>query len=36
MKMMTKGVAEAANAITIPDYASPRVKAPAKMVHTTR
>jgi hypothetical protein len=32
MKMMTKGVAEAATAITIPDYASPSVNAPATMV----
>jgi 2-polyprenyl-6-methoxyphenol hydroxylase-like FAD-dependent oxidoreductase len=36
MKMMTRGVAEAANAITIPDYASPSVPAPAQMVQTTR
>ena len=41
MKMMTRGVAEAANAIAIPDYASPcaaspRATAPAEMVRTTR
>ncbi|HEV3355447.1 MAG TPA: hypothetical protein VG247_01570 [Pseudonocardiaceae bacterium] len=36
MKVMTKGVAEAATAIAIPDYASPSVNAPATMVQETR